>query len=69
MRHPTRPPNLLPPPGRARELALKAGRRAEALRANLHRRKDQSRARSTPEDAAQQVDDAPSKTDVTGDNR
>ena len=35
----------LPPPGRARELALKERRRAEALRDNLRRRKNQLRAR------------------------
>ena len=40
----------LPPPGRAREMALKTQRKAEQLRANLRRRKDQTRAREVGDD-------------------
>jgi hypothetical protein len=39
------PDQSTPISGRAREAALRERRRAEALRANLRRRKDQARAR------------------------
>lgn len=55
----------LPPPGRAREMALKAQRKADALRTNLRRRKEQTRARSAADDASPLTDVGTDRTHAT----